>query len=284
MEHTWTIKRVLDWTADDFITREIPSARLEAELLLSHLLGVERLYLYTHFDRPLQQEELTKFRELVARRRRGESNAHITGAKEFWSLTFEVTADVLIPRPDTETLVQAAIDVCKEGMHVLDLCTGSGCVAVAIASECPGVTVHATDLSPAALAVAKRNVERHAMAHRISLFNGDLFDAVPADSRYDVIVANPPYVLATDLPQLSPEVQREPHLALIGGGADGLDITRRLLQQIPQHITPGAAIFLELDDTQTVFVANHLGPELLGKTGQTIKDLAGLNRVVGFSL
>ncbi|MBN2714247.1 MAG: peptide chain release factor N(5)-glutamine methyltransferase [Deltaproteobacteria bacterium] len=282
MEQNWTIKRVLDWTTNDFNERQMPSARLEAELLLCHLLDVERLYLYTHFDRPLHQDELTQFRALVARRRRGECNAHITGIKEFWSLSFEVNPLVLVPRPDTETLVQAAVDVCQDGMTVLDLCTGSGCVAVAVASECPGVTVHATDISPEALAVAARNVAKHDLSQRITLFEGDLFEALPPQNRYDVIVANPPYVRATELPELSIEVQQEPQLALLGGGADGLDITRRLLGQVKTFANKGASIFIELDDTQTVRVATELGPELLGRQGTTIADLAGKNRVVAF--
>lgn len=284
MEQTWTIKRVLDWTTDDFNSRQIPSSRLEAELLLSHMLNVPRLYLYTHFDRPLHPEELTRFRELVARRRRGECNAHITGVKEFWSLDFEVNQSVLVPRPDTETLVQAAIDVCDGRQRILDLCTGSGCVAVAIASECPEVSVDATDISTQALAVARRNVTRYQMDARITLYEGDLFNALPANHRYDVIVANPPYVVASELPNLSVEVQHEPHLALLGGGADGLDVTRRLLSGVLPFCNPGARIFLELDDVQTVHVANVLGPQILGKQGSTIQDLAGKHRVVSFHI
>ena len=284
MTNTWTIKRVLDWTTEDFRNRQMPSARLEAELLLCHMLNVERMYLYTHFDRPLQGGELSRFRELVARRRGGECNAHITGHREFWSLDFEVTRDVLVPRPDTETLVEAALAACGGGMTVLDLCTGSACVAIALAIERPDITVHATDISPAALAVAKRNVVRHGLEARVALYEGDLFDALPPRSRYDVIVSNPPYVRATDFPHLSAEVRNEPELALLGGGEDGLDIARRLLGQVSAYANSDAQVFLELDDVQTVHVAEVLGPQILGRSGQVIQDLAGRNRVVSFRL
>ena len=283
-EQIWTIKRVLDWTTEDFSNRQISSARLEAELLLSHLLGVERLYLYTHFDRPLNANELTRFRELVGRRRRGECNAYIIGVKEFWSLEFEVTPSVLVPRPDTETLVQAAIEVCHDGMKVLDLCTGTGCIAVAMAMECTGVSVDATDISADALDVARRNVARHGLTDRVTLHEGDLFDPLPEDNRYDVIVSNPPYVRQSELSQLSAEVQHEPHIALLGGGDDGLDITRRLLTRIPEYANPGAAVFIELDDAQTIHVVNELGPKILGTQGRAIADLAGKNRVAAFQL
>jgi release factor glutamine methyltransferase len=284
MANTWTIKRVLDWTTEDFRNRQIPSARLEAELLLCHMLGVERMYLYTHFDRPLHGGELSQFRALVARRRGGECNAHITGQKEFWSLEFEVNRDVLVPRPDTETLVQAAVEACNGEMRVLDLCTGSACVAVALASECPHVSVHATDLSPAALAVARRNVARHHLDERVTLFEGDLFDALPPGSKYDIIVSNPPYVRAADLPTLSAEVRNEPEMALVGGGDDGLDIARRLLGHVSAYANPDAVVFLELDDGQTVHVADVLGPAMLGRKGSVVQDLAGRNRVVSFRL
>ena len=284
MEQIWTIKQVLDWTAEDFNNRGMDSARLEAELLLSHMLGVERLYLYTHFDRPLNRDELNRFRALVGRRRRGECNAHIIGSKEFWSLEFEVTSSVLVPRPDTETLVQAAIEFCRDGMSVLDLCTGTGCIAIAVASDCPGITVDATDISADAIEVARRNVARHNMSNRIALYEGDLFDPLPTGSKYDVIMANPPYVRESELNQLSAEVQNEPHLALLGGGDDGLDITRRLLTRLSEFANPGAAVFIELDDAQTPHVATELGPKVLGKQGQTIADLAGKNRVAAFTL
>lgn len=282
MNDPWTIKRVLDWTTDDFSKRGIDSPRLEAELLLGHLLKVERLYLYTHFDRPLATQELTLFRQLVARRRNGECNAHIIGVKEFWSLEFYVTSDVLVPRPDTETLVQAAVEVCKEGGTVLDLCTGSGCVAVAIAQECANVVVHATDVSASALAVAKNNVIKHQLEERVQLFEGDLFAPLPKDQRYDVIVSNPPYVIESDLVSLSPEVQKEPRIALLGGGDDGLEITRRLLEAASSYLRPNGHLFIELDDTQTVYVAQQLGPKVFGETGRTIKDLSQNNRVVAF--
>ncbi|MBN2342194.1 MAG: peptide chain release factor N(5)-glutamine methyltransferase [Deltaproteobacteria bacterium] len=288
MSQVWTVKSVLDWTTDDFTARGIESPRLEAEILLSRMLEEERLYLYTHFDRPLHPDELQRFRAWVARRRNGECTAYIVGEKEFWSLSFEVTPDVLVPRPDTETLVQAAVDVLRSRgespSQVLDLCTGSGCVAVALASECNTAEIHATDISAAALTVARRNVSRHRFDDRVTLFEGDLFNAVPKDNRYDVIVSNPPYVIGHEIAGLSAEVQREPRLALVGGGDDGLDICRRLLADAKLYIKPGGYLFIELDNVQTVQAANELGPTLLGTAGWVIDDLAGKHRVAAFQL
>ena len=282
MDRKWTIKGVLDWATADFSSRGMDSPRLEAEILLAHLLRCERIRLYTDFDRPLEEGELARYREAIARRRKGVPSAHITGRREFWSIELEVSPEVLVPRPDTETLVEAALEV-GPGESVLDLCTGSGCVVIALASERPKAEFDATDISPAACEIARANADRQGLAERITVFEGDLFDAVPDGKTYDMIVSNPPYVTTGEIPTLSPEVRNEPALAL-DGGPDGLDIIRRILEGAHRHLNPGGAILIELDPRQAEIAAGELGERALGVRGRIVKDLAGRARVVAWEI
>jgi len=279
MEQTWTLKAALDWIAEDLRRRDIPSPRLEAELLLSAVLQTDRLYLYTHFDRPLDDAERGTLKSAVSRRRAGESAAVIIGKKEFWSLDFEVTKDVLVPRPETETLVEATVDRVSAPSRILDLCCGSGCIAVALATEFPDAAVDAADLSGAALSVAASNVARHNLAHRISLYEGDLFDALPVGRAYDLIATNPPYVIDAEINTLAREVRAEPRMAL-DGGPDGLAIIRRILSDAGAFLKPGGWLFIEMDPRQVPVVARELGPRCLGVAGDVVPDLAGRERVV----
>lgn len=281
-ERIWTAGRVLGWAASDFRARGVPTPRLEAELLLAHVLGCRRLDLYTDHDRPLHLDELKAYREVIARRRRGEPAAYVTGVKEFWSLEIEVTRDVLVPRPETEILVQACLERVGRG-PMLDLGTGSGCLAVALANEREDLEIHAVDISPAACEVARRNAERHGLAARVTVLTGDLYDAVPAGARYAAIVSNPPYVADGEIEALASEVRREPRLAL-AGGLDGLDVIRRVLSGAPEHLAPGGSLLIELDPRQAAIVAEELGPSALGVTGEIIRDLASRERVVAFQV
>jgi release factor glutamine methyltransferase len=281
-ETIWTTGKVLLWATVDFRERGVALPRLEAELLLSHVLGCRRLDLYTDHDRPLDPAELVSFRQVVTRRRRGEPAAYIRGTREFWSLDIGVTPDVLVPRPETEVLVQACLERVDEG-RVLDLGTGSGCIAVALASERPELTIHATDVSAPACAVARANVERHGLEDRVEIFEGDLFDAVPQGARYTAIVSNPPYVADGELEALDAEVRCEPRTAL-AGGPDGLDVIRRILAGAPDHLEPGGLLLMEIDPRQAAAVIRSLGPQYLGVTGETITDLSGRERVAVFRL
>jgi release factor glutamine methyltransferase len=244
----WTILKVLDWTRAHFEQRGIPSARLDAELILAHALSVPRVMLYARFDQPLLAEELDRIRPLVARRARHEPMAYLLGRREFWSLDFEVSRDVLVPRPDTETLVELALGAVDRGapLRVVDVGTGSGCVAVALATELPAARVHALELSPAAAAVARRNVERHGLAARVEVVESDLLDGLPAAARpVDLLVANLPYIPTAELAGLMPDVRDfEPRLAL-DGGADGLALVRRLIASAPPALAEGAFLVLE---------------------------------------
>lgn len=276
-KQNWTVKKVLNWAKTDFLKKGIENPRLEAELLLCAVLKWDRIKLYTDFDRPLVQDELDAFRLLIARRRNGECAAYILNEKEFWSLPFKVTPDVLVPRPDTETLVQAALDKYKSG-RVLDLCTGSGCIAVSLAVEKKEMRVDAADISPKACEVAKKNIDRHGVGDRVSVHQGDLFSAI-GDTQYQLVVTNPPYVIEQEIDSLSPEVQGEPRLAL-SGGADGLDIIRRIFNQVGSHLDSGGWLLIELDPRQADLVAKSMCVEFLGNVGDIISDLAGQKRVV----
>lgn len=244
---TWTILGVLDWTAQRFGEREIASPRLEAQLLLAHVLGCSRVELYTGFDKPLAEAELARYRALIKRRLAGEPVAYILGEAEFWSLPLAVSPDVLVPRPDSETVVEVA--VARRGDRaapcaVLELCTGSGAIALALAKELPAATILATDVSAPAAAVARANVARHGQQARVEVALGDLWEAVPRGARFDLVVANPPYVETAVIDTLAAEVRREPRLAL-DGGADGLAFYRRILARAAEHLAPGGALVLE---------------------------------------
>ncbi len=232
----WTTIEVLKWTQQRFADRGIESARLEAEVLLAHALGSTRVALYTGYDRPLEEPELAKYRDLVRRRLTGEPVAYLTGEQEFWSLPLTVDARVLIPRRDTETLVETARRLAPAARRIADIATGSGAVALALARELPDARVVATDLSADALAVARANVTRHGLDARVELLQGDL--CAPLQDLFDLIVSNPPYIPSADIAGLSPEVRREPRAAL-DGGRDGLDVLRRLVGQARRHLEGG---------------------------------------------
>jgi release factor glutamine methyltransferase len=243
----WTTLAVLDWTTQRFKEAGIEGARLEAQLLLAHALGCTRMQLYTGFDKPLAETELTAYRELIKRRLAGESVPYLVGETEFWGLPFHVDASVLVPRPDTETLIEVVRSLPgrerSAPCRVLDLCTGSGIIAVALAKELPQAQVVATELSPAAVAIARKNAARNGVAERVDVREGDLFAPVRGE-RFDVITANPPYVATSVIATLSAEVRREPSIAL-DGGADGLRFYDRICATAAEYLLPNGALVVE---------------------------------------
>jgi release factor glutamine methyltransferase len=254
---TWTVLDLLRWTTGHFAKQGIETARLDAECLLAFALGTERLRLYLDFDKPVEESERARFRDLV--KRRGAERvpvSHLVGRKEFWSLALRVTPDVLTPRPDTETLVQAALDLLpgrEAGANVLDVGTGSGAVALALASERPALRVVATDLSADALAIAAENAAALGLSGRIELVQGSLYDPV-AGRRFDLIVSNPPYLAEGEEASLAPELAFEPRMALFAG-SEGTECLRALVADATDHLVVGGALAVEIAPGQAPVVA-----------------------------
>jgi release factor glutamine methyltransferase len=242
---TWTTLSVLDWTTQRFTEAGIASARLEAQLLLSHVLQCTRTQLYMNFDKPLAEAELAGYRGLIKRRLGGEPVAYLIGEHEFWGLPLFVDPHVLVPRPDTETVVEVSVKLVDKAatLRVLDLCTGSGAIALALAKELPAARVIATDVSTNAVAIATKNVERNNLAERVEVRHGDLFAPVAGEA-FDLIVSNPPYIATSVIATLSAEVKREPVLAL-DGGADGMVFYDRICRDAIAHLAPGGALVVE---------------------------------------
>lgn len=285
MSHTVT--ELLAITAEFFQKKGIESPRLDAELLLGEVLGLSRIQLYTHFDQPLQEAELDEFRELVRRRGKREPVAYILGRREFFGRDFTVTKDTLVPQPDTEILVETALERLKaypsdKALKVADLCTGTGAIAVTVALELEGrAEMTATDISPKALAVARTNTEKLSAAEFVTLRQGDLFQALEPEAKFAAILSNPPYISEKEMTALPPEVQAEPTLALCGG-RDGLDFYRRLVREAADHLEPGGFLAVEIGSEQGGPVA-----ELARQAGvwdaagiEIVRDLSGHPRVV----
>lgn len=276
----WTISSLLNWTVNYFKSKNIESARLDAEVLLSHVLGQERIYLYVHFDEPMQQDELNKFREYVKKRAQHVPVAYIIGEREFMGLPFKVTPDTLIPRPDTEILVEnvlANVDKNKE-MMIADIGTGSGAIILSLLANLPNAAGKTVDIAPKAIEVAKENAVNLQVDDRCEFFTGDLFAPLQGD-KFDVIVSNPPYIPQKDIAGLEDDVKAyEPVSALTDGG-DGLSYYRRLLGEGREYLRENGFIALEIGIYQSKAV-KHMAEENGWKNIKVIKDYAGIDRVV----
>ena len=275
----WTIGRVLSWTKQYFADKGVEQARLDAEVLLSHVLGMDRLHLYVHFDQPLLPEELAAFRAMVLRRAAREPVAYILGCKEFMGLEFFVSPDVLVPRPDTELLVEAC-EARLQGVaqaRILEIGPGSGAVVISLLKRQPQWQAAAVELSQPAAQVVRKNAKRHEVEARLQLYEGDLFAPVP-EQQFDAVVSNPPYIPEADLADLQPEVHREPRMAL-AGGADGLDFYRRLIREGGAYVREGGWLLLEVGSGQAQGVA-QLGAQSGWQVDAILPDYAGIERVV----
>ncbi len=277
----WTIGSLVKWATDDFRTRGIENPRLDAELIVAHVLGIDRTKVIIESMRPLEGAELAKLRELVKRRRAHEPIAYLRGTREFYGLAFKVDSRVLIPRPDTEALVETALVRSANvslSMRLLDLCTGSGCVAIAMARQRPTSKVTATDISPEALSVARENAYRLG-AYNVAFAQGDLFEALPPSTRFDVITANPPYIASAEIPELMADVRDfEPRLAL-DGGADGLDFVRRILDGAPDRLEKDGILAMEIGAGEAAATA-ALFEERGWRGIEIARDYAKIERVV----
>lgn len=281
MADLWTIERLLSWTPQYFKTHGVEEPRLDAELLLAHVLGKKRIYLYTNFDQIMNPEELSAYRELIKKRAAGWSVAALIGERDFMGLTLSVNEHVLIPRPDTETWLERIIQNYRNipNIRMADLGTGSGAIAVAFLSYCKEAEGIAVDISEEALAVARGNGEAAGISSRIEWRKGDYIDALAEEETFDVILSNPPYIPTADMAQLAPEVLHEPHLAL-DGGADGLTFYRRLAEKAPAHLTAGGLLAAEVgigqaEDVKQLFEASGKLEDI-----RFIRDYGGIDRAV----
>ena len=276
VQRVWKLLDILEETSRFFAARGLENARLQAELLLAAVLEIKRLDLYLQFERPLHTEEVDAYRDYVRQRVQRVPVQYILGAAAFRELELTVTPDVLIPRPETEVLVDVALELLPTDGRVLDLCCGSGAIALSLKWELPEISVVATDISQAALAVARANGASCEL--EIEWLSGDLFAAVEGD--FDLVVSNPPYVKSGDIDRLEPEVRdHEPRLAL-DGGADGLDCYRRIAHQASDHIRPGGYLLLEVGDGQSAEVEKLLAEVGRFAEVQTKPDLNDVPRVV----
>lgn len=260
MEETWTILKVLQWTTDYFRRKGLEQPRADAEVLLAHALGLRRMDLYLRYDQPLRAEELARYRALIQRRAAREPTQYITGRQEFWSLELEVTPAVLIPRPETERIVELALEaLLDEPIRVLDVGTGSGAIAIALATERPRWRIVACDISMDALRLARRNAVRHGVSSRIAFVLSDLTAAFRADPPpFSLICTNPPYVGDAEWNTLAPEVTRhEPSRALRGGGPNGTLVPRKILQDAFPLLRPGGMLLMEFGKGQEQTLADQ---------------------------
>lgn len=278
----WNVKKLLAWTTEYLTSKGFDAAKRESELLLGYVLGCKRVELFVRFEELPTDAERAKFKELINRRIAGWPVAYLLGTRDFYMLTFDVEPAVLIPRPDTEVLVLEALTRLKPltAPDVLDIGTGSGCIAVSLAHQNKDARVTATDVSPDALNVAKRNAAKHGVADRMTFLQGDLFAPLPAGSTFDLIASNPPYIAPGEFAALAPDVrEHEPRIAL-DGGPDGLAFYRRIANGVVPFLKPGGALLLEVGYTQADAVRSLLTerPEL--ELGATLKDGGGHPRVV----
>ncbi|MBW8017413.1 MAG: peptide chain release factor N(5)-glutamine methyltransferase [Planctomycetes bacterium] len=283
---TWTIQKLLNWMTDYFTTNEIDEPRLSAEMILSYALDLKRIELYMHFNRAVDKPTLDKLHQLIKRAAASEPIAYLVGRKEFYSLEIKVNSDCLIPRPETELLVERAIEFLRKRpapRYACDLCTGSGCIATAVAKGVDDIKIIATDICDAALSVAAENVAHHNLTGNIHLLCGDLFDPVIEgldQTRFDLIISNPPYISTAEMAGLGKNVKDyEPHKAL-HAGEEGLDIYKRIIEQANDHLKDDGALMLEIGYKQAAGVTELLENTNAFKKITVEKDPHGNDRIV----
>ncbi|MFN7928568.1 MAG: peptide chain release factor N(5)-glutamine methyltransferase [Blastocatellia bacterium] len=280
-----TIDKVLKSASLQLREADVPNDLLDAQTLLAHTLGQDRTYLIIHFNQPLTDEILLPYQSLIQRRAAGEPLQYIVGKQEFYGLEFEVTPDVLIPRPETELIVEEVLRLAAElpAPFVIDVGTGSGCLAVTIARELPTARMLALDISPAALAVARRNAIRNGVQERIEFIESDLFSRLSPQRKADLILSNPPYIAQSEMPTLQREVRDwEPQIALTDFG-DGMTFYRRLLAEAPDLLQPGGRLVFEMGYQQAEAIKS-LVHETVWSEPKTLRDLQGIERTMVLTL
>ena len=279
---TWRVIDLIQWTTEYFKRHDIATARLDVELLLSHVLGTNRLQLYLQFEMPVFPDHLAAFRKLIKQRTDHAPVSYLTKRKEFFSLDFYVDSRVLIPRPETEVLVESILQAQKAPCRLIDIGTGSGAIAISLAVNRPEWELLATDLSADALNVAEKNAVAHNCADRLNFSQGNLFQPLEAlpNPRFDWIVSNPPYVSAIEYPRLPPDVRdHEPETALLAG-ANGLDVIAGILEGAPRFLKPGGRVGLEIGHNHSQDVRDMVQSDSAYSDCQVIKDYSGVERVV----
>jgi release factor glutamine methyltransferase len=284
----WTVRRLLEWTTPFFTRREVDSPRLSAELLLAHVLKVPRIKLYTDYERVLAEGDLTRYRGLVQRAAEHEPIAYLTGIAHFFNLEFEVNRDVLIPRPDTETLVENVLQLVRnqsglEAPRILDLCTGSGCIAITLASRLKHATVIATDITSQAVAVARRNAEKFGVADRVAVEEGDLYEALAGKvdvQPFDLVVANPPYIATAQMAGLPRNVREYEPVNALDGGMDGLVVHRRIVAGASERLVSSGRVFLEIAFDQGARAMDMMSRLPGFEEARVLKDYGGRDRVL----
>jgi len=284
-EDKWTVGRLLTWTADYLKRGGSESSRLDAEVLLAEAIGCQRIELYTAFDTEPSEAARNNFRDLVRRRAEGTPVAYLVGRREFYSLEFRVTPDVLIPRPETELLVVALLDLIKEREsdqppRIIDIGTGSGIIAVCAAKNIPDAEVTAVDISPAALKVAEGNATEHGVAERIEWLQSDLFASVPDEQQFDFIVSNPPYVTTAEMETLSKDVKEFEPRGALEAGPKGTEVIERLVEQAAERLVPGGWLLIEIGPSINDAARAVIESDSRFELSPTIKDLALLPRIL----
>ena len=283
MTKLWTIGALLQWTQQYFVQKGIDSPRLDAEILLSHVLHKERIYLYAHYDEPMNSTELAAYRDMVKQRAKRLSVAHILGMKSFMGLDFRVSTDVLIPRPETELLVENVVAMTdkNKSVSILDMGTGSGAILISLLHYLPQAAGTGVDISSDALQIARKNGQNLQVNTRVQWIESDLFSVLPHET-FDWIVSNPPYLTASDMQHLQPEVQYDPALALFGG-TDGLDIYRRLAKESPTYVKQDGYMAVEIGEGQAADVIAIFTQDGWYTHVKTVNDYSGIERVIVFS-
>lgn len=276
----WTTLKLIEWTTEYFAKHGIPNSRLDAELLLSHVLKKKRIELYLDFEKVVSENDLAAFKGLIQRRSKREPLQYIVGVQDFYGVPINVTPAVLIPRPETELLVERIIKLAtshQPPVTILDLCTGSACIIAALANELPNARFVGTDISPAALDVARQNIDK--WKDRVELLHGNIFEPV-CSRQFDIITSNPPYVSEGEFATLQPEVRDfEPKEALVSG-KDGLEIIREIINNAHSFLKPGGLLVMEMGDGQADAVRRIITDSGHYNEVKVIKDYGGIERIV----
>ncbi|MCP4161526.1 MAG: peptide chain release factor N(5)-glutamine methyltransferase [Deltaproteobacteria bacterium] len=285
---TWTIVKLLSWSTSYFESHKIDSPRSTSEILLSHALGLKRIDLYLRFDQPLAANELSLFKQFLKRRIENEPVAYITGKKGFWSHEFHVSKDTLIPRPDTECIVEEVIEyigrIKNEKQKILELGTGTGAIILSIAADCKG-DFYASDLSKGALDIAKKNANE--LGINVNFFEGSWFEPFEGESflnSFDVIISNPPYIPTDDINGLAPEINKFEPLSALDGGDDGLDDLKHIIDKVPLYLKKKGQLYLEMGFDQGDALKEYATQKKCFSDISVIKDFGGNPRVTSMTL